>query len=64
MSADLQRWEHGNPEEVAIRREAMTCKGCEWREVVIVFGCSQEYCGLGKPYGKRCKKYKEAINAQ
>lgn len=56
---DLERWEHGNPEDVAIRREAMTCKGCEYLESLILFGRRKEICGLGRPAGKRCKRYKE-----
>ncbi len=56
----LEKWEHGNPETVAIRREAMTCKGCVRLESVVLFGQRTEYCVLGRPDGKRCKRYKES----
>lgn len=56
---DLERWEHDDPEKVAIRRESMTCKGCRYMESLILFGRRTELCGLGRPSGKRCRKYKE-----
>lgn len=55
----LERWEHDDPEKVAIRSESMTCKGCRYLESLILFGRRTELCGLGLPSGKRCLKYKE-----
>jgi hypothetical protein len=56
---NLERWEMGDPESVAIRRESMTCAGCILLERVKLFGRMTEICGLGKPAGKRCKRYSE-----
>lgn len=61
--ADLERWEHGDPEKVAIRRESMTCKGCVRLTVVRLFGNRTEICGFGKQTGKRCKSYTGRQNA-
>ena len=57
--AELERWEHANPESVAIRREERTCKGCRYLESLILFGRRTELCGLGRPAGNRCRKYRE-----
>jgi len=56
---ELERWEFGNPEAVAARKESKTCKGCKYLESIILFGRRTEICGFGRPSGNRCKKYKE-----
>lgn len=56
----LERWEYGDPESVAIRREEKSCKGCHSIEVVKLFGETQEICDDGRPKERRCRKYKLA----
>lgn len=56
---DIERWEFGDPEAVAIRREDQTCKGCARLDTLVLFGRRTEICTLGRPAGKRCKRYKE-----
>ena len=38
QNSALERWEFGDPEQVAIRREEKSCKGCQSIETVIIFG--------------------------
>lgn len=58
---DIERWEYGDPESVAIRREDQTCKGCARLDTLVLFGRRTEICTLGGPAGKRCKRYKEIM---
>jgi hypothetical protein len=53
---DIERWEYGDPESVAIRREG---KGCARLDTLVLFGRRTEICILGRPSGKRCKRYEE-----
>jgi len=57
---DLELWETKNPEQVAMRREAQSCKGCQSIETVKVFGAVETICDDGRPKERRCRKYKEA----
>jgi hypothetical protein len=50
-----EAWEWGNPETVALRKEARTCRGCAHAGIVF----DRRYCTKGKKYGKRCKAYVE-----
>ncbi len=56
---DLERWQYGDPLEVAIRREAQSCKGCHSIETVDIFGTIRTICDDGEPKERRCRKYKE-----
>ncbi len=56
---EIERWEFGNPESVAIRREDQTCKWCARLDTLTLFGRRTDICILGRPAGKRCKRYQE-----
>ena len=58
QSSALERWEFGDPEQVAIRREEKSCKGCQSIETVIIFGSQHTICDDGSPKDRRCRKYK------
>jgi hypothetical protein len=55
MTANLRSHEYGDPLEILIKREASTCKGCQFIGVVF----DRQYCTKGKKYGKRCSIYIE-----
>jgi hypothetical protein len=57
---DLEQWETKDPERVAIRREAQSCRGCQSIETVRLFGTVETICDDGRPKERRCRKYKEA----
>jgi len=51
---DFERWEFGNPETVAARKESKTCKGCKYLESIILLE------GLARwphPPKNNCKKF-------
>jgi hypothetical protein len=58
-------FEYGDPLEVLIRKEAGTCKGCEFELKGTVFGKTLLVCtakdskGMRRNHGKRCIKYRE-----
>ena len=56
----LERNAYRNPLDYIIFKESKTCKGCEHKKDLQILGATYELCSLGKEYGKRCKKYKEA----
>lgn len=60
MSAELERWQYGDPEKVALRKESSTCKGCVHLETVKAFGQWHVICNKKKKPGNRCRIYKEA----
>lgn len=68
-SSHLERWEYGNPEEVAARRQAQSCHGCR-HEKNIFFGNARsvsqsvKYCGKGRKHGKRCALYQPITRVQ
>lgn len=52
----MRRWEYGNPEMVASRREEASCKGCKWKDEI--FG--REYCSNPKVNTtelRKCRHY-------
>ncbi len=49
-----------SPEQIAIMREARTCKGCAHKLVLIVMGDKFEACSKGRKKMVRCKLYKES----
>lgn len=53
----LDSWQYRDPLEVAIRKESQTCKGCNYEEVVIMFGGEVKVCNKSRKHGKRCKHY-------
>jgi ribosomal protein S13 len=53
----LERWEYGNPEEVAARRQAQSCHGCRHEEKIQIGTQSTKYCGKARKHGKRCAFY-------
>lgn len=60
MSADLERWMYGNPENILLRQESATCKGCAYLEVHKAFGQFVSICLKKKKATRRCSQYKEA----
>jgi hypothetical protein len=56
-SAHLERWEYGNPEEVAARRQARSCHGCRYEETIRLAREHTKYCGKGRKHGKQCALY-------
>ena len=56
---DVEQWETKDPERVAMRIEAQSCKGCQSIETVKVFGVVRTICDNGQPMNRRCRKYKE-----
>jgi hypothetical protein len=57
---DLEQWETKDPERVAMKREAQSCKGCQSIETVRLFGTVETIYDDGRPKERRCRKYKEA----
>lgn len=55
----LDRWQYRNPLEVLLRNEARTCKGCQHKETVRLFGVEHEVCLKKRKKLVRCKLYKE-----
>ena len=61
-SAQLERWEYGDPEKVVARRQAQSCHGCR-HEQAFHFAQNSliwqlvKYCGKGRKYGRRCALY-------
>ena len=55
----LESWEYRDPEEVAMRRESQTCKGCVWLMQVQCFGDAFERCKIlpQRTELRRCRKY-------
>ena len=56
-SVHLERWEYGNPEEVAARRQAQSCHGCRYEETIFLASQHTKYCGKGRKHGKHCALY-------
>lgn len=54
---DLEQCETKDPERVAMRREAQSCKGCQSIDTVMLFGTEQMICDDGRPKERRCRKY-------
>lgn len=48
-----------NPADIYERQEATTCKGCVHIVPISLAGVTTETCGIGRGYGKRCKRYDE-----
>jgi len=49
-----------NPEELLLRAEAQTCKGCAHESSVMIAGERYGICEKGKQHGRRCRRYEEA----
>lgn len=56
----LERNEYRNPLDYIIFKESKTCRGCQHKKDLTMMGKVYELCSLGKPFGNRCKKYREA----
>jgi len=56
----LERSAYRNPLDYIIFKESKTCAGCENKKDLVMMGETYELCSLGKPFGTRCKKYKES----
>ena len=58
----LERWEYGDPQSVAERRQAKSCHGCV-HEAALYFAENSlsweivKYCGKGRRHGKQCGLY-------
>jgi hypothetical protein len=48
-----------DPLEVAMAREARSCKGCAHDETYEFAGNKVKICAKGRPHGKRCKLFRE-----
>jgi hypothetical protein len=48
-----------DPLEVAIAREAQSCKGCAHEQTYEFGGRTVKICGEGKAHGSRCKTFRE-----
>jgi hypothetical protein len=53
-----------NPADIYQAKEQKTCKGCAYVESLSVAGISVQICGLGRGYGRRCKRYAERAPAK
>ncbi len=53
----LERWEYGNPEEVAARRQAQSCHGCRYEVGIFLASQHTKYCEKGRKHGNRCALY-------
>lgn len=56
----LERNAYSDPLKYLLYRESKTCAGCEHKKDLVMMGNTYELCSLGKPFGTRCKKYKES----
>lgn len=54
-----RRSDLGNPLDVLIRRESVTCKGCRYLVSERCFGNQVEACSLGKKKLRKCSLYGE-----
>lgn len=65
----LRSWEWGDPQEVAIRREEATCKGCRHERKEVAWGQSIWICekrdraGNRRQHGRKCIDYGEKMSA-
>jgi hypothetical protein len=50
-----------DPLEVAIAREAQTCKGCAHEQAYEFANQKIKVCAKGRPHGRRCKFFREKI---
>lgn len=55
----LEVWMYLDPMEVAMRKEATTCKGCQHQPVTRAFGQDIATCDKRKKHGTRCREYRE-----
>lgn len=55
----LPAWQYRDPLEAAIRAEEESCKGCVFECSVKAFGEQIGMCAKGKPYGQKCKAFKQ-----
>ena len=58
MAEVLERWVYGDPEAVAMRREAQSCKGCEFEVTENWFGKRIQRCLKDKQHGTKCRFYR------
>lgn len=58
MAEVLERWMYGDPMEAAMRKEAQSCKGCEFKRKEQWFGEWRMRCLKDKKYGVKCKQYR------
>jgi hypothetical protein len=59
----LESWEYRDPQEVAIRKEEKTCKGCRHEQFYTAFELAVWICtakdkkGKRRQHGRRCEAY-------
>lgn len=56
----LERNAYHNPLDYIIFKESKTCAGCSHAKDLVLLDKTYKLCSLGKPFGNRCKKYREA----
>ncbi|MCC2681969.1 MAG: hypothetical protein K0S36_1533 [Nitrosospira multiformis] len=54
MRLPLERWEYGNPEAVAERRQTRSCHGCRHESKIRMGWNNLEFCEKGRKHGVRC----------
>lgn len=54
MRLPLERWEYGNPEAVAERRQARSCHGCRYESKIRMGVEYLEFCEKGRKHGVHC----------
>lgn len=60
----LESWEYQDPQEVAIRKEEKTCKGCKHERFYTAFDMAVWICTAKdkkdkrRNHGRRCEAYK------
>ena len=61
MAEVLERWMYGDPLQAVMRKEAQSCKGCEFEQSEIWFNERMMRCLKDKQHGVKCKQYKPAL---
>lgn len=64
MAEVLERWMYGDPMQAAMRREAQSCKGCEFEVTENWFNERVMRCLKDRQHGAKCKQYKETSIAE
>lgn len=63
MAEVLERWMYGDPLQAAMRKEAQSCKGCEFEVFEQWFGERVMRCLKDNKHGVKCKQYRAASAA-
>lgn len=56
----FERYDYGDPLQVAMRRQAQSCHGCAFETEIKLAGDKLKLCAKLNPHGKKCKLYKGA----